>query len=294
MSVPARQFVSRPESGDDDHLSVRDFNRIAELIGGEVGIKLPPSKRLMVEGRLRKRVRSLGLSGLADYSHYLFQRDGLAAELPHLINSVTTNKTDFFREAEHFDLLEQRLVPELIELRKAERQPVLKIWSAASSTGAEAYTLAMVLADLAAQRRDFRFAVLGTDISTSVLEQGVRAVYATELVAPVPQGKQQRYLMHSRKSGVRPEVRIVPELRRLVRFARLNLMDTSYPFDRDVDVIFLRNVLIYFEKADQEKVILRLVNHLRPGGYLILGHSESMIGTSVSMRQVAPAVFQKV
>ena len=139
MSVPARQFVSRPESGDDDHLSVRDFNRIAELIGGEVGIKLPPSKRLMVEGRLRKRVRSLGLSGLADYSHYLFQRDGLAAELPHLINSVTTNKTDFFREAEHFDLLEQRLVPELIELRKAERQPVLKIWSAASSTGAEAY-----------------------------------------------------------------------------------------------------------------------------------------------------------
>lgn len=294
MSVPARQFVSRPESGDDDHLSVRDFNRIAELIGGEVGIKLPPSKRLMVEGRLRKRVRSLGLSGLADYSHYLFQRDGLAAELPHLINSVTTNKTDFFREAEHFDLLEQRLVPELIELRKAERQPVLKIWSAASSTGAEAYTLAMVLADLAAQRRDFRFAVLGTDISTSVLEQGVRAVYATELVAPVPQGKQQRYLMHSRKSGVRPEVRIVPELRRLVRFARLNLMDTSYPFDRDVDVIFLRNVLIYFEKADQEKVILRLVSHLRPGGYLILGHSESMIGTSVSMRQVAPAVFQKV
>ena len=151
----------------------------------------------------------------------------------------------------------------------------------------------MVLADLLAQRNDFRFAILGTDISTSVLEQGVRAVYPAELIAPVPPAKQQRYLMHARKPGVRPEVRIVPELRRLVQFARLNLMDQSYPFDRDVDVIFLRNVLIYFDKADQEKVILRLVSHLRPGGYLILGHSESMIGTAVTMRQVAPAVFQK-
>jgi chemotaxis protein methyltransferase CheR len=288
-----RQAVARVEAVDDDHLSLRDFKRIADLIGGEVGIKLPPAKRLMIEGRLRKRVRALGLSGLEAYSAYLFQGDGLRAERPHLINAVTTNKTDFFREPEHFEVLEQRLVPALLELRRSERQPLLKIWSAASSTGAEAYTLAMVLADLVAQRHDFRFAILGTDISTSVLEQGERAVYPTELVAPVPPAKQQRYLMHARKPGVRPEVRIVPELRRLVQFARLNLMDASYPFDRDVDVIFLRNVLIYFDKADQEKVIIRLVEHLRPGGYLILGHSESMIGTAVTMRQVAPAVFQK-
>ncbi len=293
MPQSIRQAVARVEAVDDDHLSLRDFKRIADLIGGEVGIKLPPAKRLMIEGRLRKRVRALGLSGLEAYSAYLFQGDGLRAERPHLINAVTTNKTDFFREPEHFDVLEQRLVPALLELRRSERQPLLKIWSAASSTGAEAYTLAMVLADLVAQRHDFRFAILGTDISTSVLEQGERAVYPTELVAPVPPAKQQRYLMHARKPGARPEVRIVPELRRLVQFARLNLMDASYPFDRDVDVIFLRNVLIYFDKADQEKVIIRLVEHLRPGGYLILGHSESMIGTAVTMRQVAPAVFQK-
>lgn len=292
MSAPSRQFV-HADNIDSDHLSARDFQRIAGLIGDEVGIKLPPSKRIMVEGRLRRRVRALGLSGLEDYASYLFQRDGLAQERPHLINAVTTNKTDFFREPEHFDLLEQRLVSELLALRRNERQPLLKIWSAASSTGAEAYTLAMVLADLVAQRHDFRFAILGTDISTTVLEQGVRAVYPTELVAPVPQAMQQRYLMHARHPGARAEVRIVPELRRLVHFARLNLMDETYPFDRDVDVIFLRNVLIYFEKSDQEKVILRLVDHLRPGGYLILGHSESMIGTAVTMRQVAPAVFQK-
>ncbi|WP_244489027.1 CheR family methyltransferase [Devosia sp. Root635] len=293
MPPSAHQAAVRPENTDDDHLSLRDFKRISDLIGAEVGIKLPPTKRLMVEGRLRKRVRALGLHSLDDYGDYLFHRDGLAVERPFLINAVTTNKTDFFREPEHFDLLEERLVPDLLALRRGERKPLLKIWSAASSTGAEAYTLAMVLADLAAERQDFKFAILGTDISTSVLEQGIRAVYPTELIAPVPPGKQQRYLMHARKPGQRPEVRIVPELRRLVRLARLNLMDTSYPFDRDVDVIFLRNVLIYFDKVDQEKVILRLVDHLRPGGYLILGHSESMIGTAVTMRQVAPAVFQK-
>ncbi|MGV8951891.1 MAG: CheR family methyltransferase [Cypionkella sp.] len=292
MSLPARAAMTIDDS--EDHMSALDYNRLSALIGGEVGIKLPPAKRLMVEGRLRKRLRALELPSFAAYCDYLFKHNGLAAERPFLIDAVTTNKTDFFREPEHFEVLEQRLVPDLLALRKGERQPLLKIWSAASSTGAEAYTLAMVLADLAGQRRDFRFSILGTDISTSVLAQGQRAVYPAEMISPVPQDKQSRYLMFARKSASRSEVRIVPELRRLVRFARLNLMDPAYPFDTDVDVILLRNVLIYFEKADQEKVIRRLTEHLRPGGYLLLGHSESMIGTGITMRQIAPAVFQKV
>lgn len=292
MSQPA-QNAFRSDFAED-HLSEQDFKRIADLIGQEVGIKLPPGKRTMVEGRLRKRIRALGLTSFKDYALYLFQDNGLQEERPHLIDAVTTNKTDFFREPEHFELLRQRLVPDLLALRRSERQPLLKLWSAASSTGAEAFTMAMVLADMAAQRGDFRFAILGTDISTQVLEQATRAIYPSDQVTPVPAVMQQRYLMQARKPGLRPDVRIVPELRRLVRFGRLNLMDTSYPFDRDVDIIFLRNVLIYFEKADQEKVILRLVSHLRPGGYLLLGHSESMIGTGIAMRQVAPAVFQKI
>ncbi|MDR3471504.1 MAG: CheR family methyltransferase [Devosia sp.] len=279
---------------DSDHLRSVDFQRIATLISTRVGIKLPPAKRLMVEGRLRKRVRARGFDTFDAYCDALFKQDGLAAELPYLINAVTTNKTDFFREPEHFDFLEQTIVPALLEERKAERSPLLKIWSAASSTGAEAYTIAMLLADIAAQRNDFRFAVLGTDISTAVLAQAQRAVYPAEMIAPVPTEKQGRYVMRARQPGNRPEVRIVPELRRHVRFAQLNLMDSAYPFDRDVDVILLRNVLIYFERRDQEAVILRLIGHLRPRGYLLLGHSESMIGTSIAMRQVAPAVFQKL
>ena len=252
MPLPARTAAAARIDDEEDHLTALDYKRIATLIGDEVGIKLPPAKRLMVEGRLRKRIRSLGLDSFDAYCTYLFKKDGLAAERPFLINAVTTNKTDFFREPEHFECLEQRMVPALLELRRGERQPMLKIWSAASSTGAEAYTLAMVLADLAAQRGDFRFSILGTDISTAVLAQGQRAVYPAEMITPVPQAKQSRYLMFARKAGIRSEVRIVPELRRLVRFARLNLMDKSYPFDTDVDIIFLRNVLIYFEKATRK------------------------------------------
>jgi chemotaxis protein methyltransferase CheR len=294
LAATARSNTISAVAEDADHLSTRDFQRISNLIGNEVGIKLPPAKRVMVEGRLRKRVRALGLSSFAEYSAFLFEQNGLEREFVHLVDAVTTNKTDFFREPEHFDLLENRLVPDLLSERRGERMPLIKVWSAAASTGAEAFTTAMVLNDLAANRGDFRYAILGTDISTSVLAQAERGVYAEDMVSPVPPQKLARYVMHARRPGPRPEVRIVPELRKRVQFARLNLMDTDYPFDRDVDVIFLRNVLIYFDKSDQEKVINRLVGHLRPRGYLILGHSESMIGTSITMRQVAPAVFQKL
>jgi chemotaxis protein methyltransferase CheR len=293
LTLSARQSALLQPDDEDDHLSPHDYQRLSNLIGNNVGIKLPPAKRLMVEGRLRKRVRALHLASFEAYCQRLFRDGGLDAEMPYLINAVTTNKTDFFRESEHFDFLEERIVPALLAERRPGPSPVLKVWSAASSNGAEAYTIAMVLADLAAARGDFRFAVLGTDISTSVLAQAQRAVYPAEMITPVPQAKQARYVMFPRKQSPRPEVRIVPELRRLVRFNRLNLMDHSYPFDHDVDVIFLRNVLIYFDKRDQEAVISRLVDHLRPNGYLILGHSESMIGTSLTMRPVAPAVFQK-
>ena len=290
-------LVSRaPLPGDDgeDHLSHADFAKIANLIGDEVGIRLPPAKRLMVEGRLRRRLRALQLPSFAAYCDYVFRQDGLRLELPYLINVVTTNKTDFFREPEHFELMRSKMVPSLLAARSGEPAPLLKIWSAAASTGAEAYTCAMVLADMVKDKRNFRFSILGTDISTDVLDQARRAIYPADQVVPVPQAMQANYLMWSRKPGLRPDVRIVPELRRLVQFHRLNLMDEKYPFDRDVDIILLRNVLIYFDKADQAKVISRLVGHLREGGYLLLGHSESMIGTSIPVRQVAPAVFQRV
>lgn len=280
-----------PGRTGQDRLDDTDYGRIAALIGMQTGIKLPPTKRLMVEGRLRKRMRQLGHADLTAYCRFLFEQNGLDGELVHVIDAVTTNKTDFFRESEHFVALEQKLVPALLARQRTGARPKLKLWSAASSNGAEAYTIAMVMADIAAQN-GLDFVVLGSDISTAMLAAGERAIYPAEMVAPVPPEMQNRYLMRGHSASSRNEVRIVPELRRFVRFQRLNLMDQSYPIDRDVDIIFLRNVLIYFEKATQEAVVSRLMGHLRPGGFLILGHSESMIGTNLRLKQWAPGVFE--
>lgn len=274
-----------------DHLADKHFTAISKVIESRVGIKLPPAKRTMVEGRLRRRVRALGLSGLQAYGAHLFDRDGLDDELIHLIDCVTTNKTDFFREPSHFEFLRDVAVPQLA-LRHGGRPPQLKIWSAASSTGAEAYTAAMVLQDLVAAGKVARFSILGTDVSTEVLRDARAAIYPREFVAPVPAAMQQRYLMRSRNPR-EDVVRVAPEMRRTVHFERLNLMDESYPFDRDVDVIFCRNVLIYFDKPTQQAVISRLASHLRPGGYLMLGHSESMAGSGVDgLNSVAPTIYQ--
>ncbi|RYC28983.1 protein-glutamate O-methyltransferase CheR [Lichenibacterium minor] len=273
-----------------DRLSDRRFAAIAHFVEGSVGIKLPPSKRIMVEGRLRRRVRALGLSGLDDYAAHLFDRGALGAEAEHLVDCVTTNKTDFFREPAHFDFLRGTAVPRLVGQRTDR---TLKVWSSASSIGAEAYTIAMVLQDMVAAGARFHFSVLGTDVSRPVLEQARAAVYAEAMVEPVPAAMRQRYLMPSRAAGD-ARVRIVPELRRLVQFHSLNLMDPSYPFDRDVDVIFCRNVLIYFDAPTQAAVVERLAGHLRPGGYLILGHSESMAGNGLpGLTSILPTIYRR-
>jgi chemotaxis protein methyltransferase CheR len=276
--------VPRPERthAAGDGLSARTFEKLARLVTAHTGIRLPPAKKQMVEGRLRKRAHALGLD-LSGYCESLFEHDA-AAEFQHVVDAITTNKTDFCREPDHFTFLAGCAVPLLLK----ERRGLLKVWSAASSTGAEAYTIAMVLADIAGSN-EFRFAILGTDICTEVLAVAERAVYSHDAVRPIGAERQRRYLMKGRKAA---EVRIVPELRRLVRFAQLNLMDEKYPVDRDVDIIFLRNVLIYFDKPTQRAVLRKLVGHLRPGGFLFLGHSESMVGTELGLREVGPAIFR--
>jgi chemotaxis protein methyltransferase CheR len=269
----------------DDH-----FAHLSKLIEGKVGIRLPPNKRTMVEGRLRKRMKVLGLTSVESYGEMVFDDGALQEELPHLIDCLTTNKTDFFREPAHFELLREQILPELLSQRRPN-EPI-KIWSAASSIGAEAFTIAMVL-DAALRNTRVTYSVLGTDICRDVLHQATRAIYPAEMMLPVPDDFERRYCMRARDPH-RKEVRIVPELRRNVRFRYLNLMDQKYPVDRDIDVIFCRNILIYFSKPIQDSVVSRLISHLRPGGYLIFGHSESMAGGNhTEITQVVPTVFRK-
>ncbi len=275
--------------GHRDSLTERQFRRLVDLIQTEVGIRLPPLKRTMVEARLRRRVRSLGLPDLAAYGEEVVEGPVSRDELVHLIDCVTTNKTDFFREPAHFDALRGTIVPEA--LKALPKGAPLKVWSSACSTGAEPYTIAMVLADMAGHA-PFRFQVLGTDISTQVLAQARRGVYPAEMTEAVPAALRQRFVMRSRDPEA-AEARIVPELRQLVSFGRLNLMDASYPVERDYHVIFCRNVLIYFDRDTQRRVLDRLLGHLRPGGYLLIGHSESMAcHDHPRVRQLMPTVYQ--
>jgi chemotaxis methyl-accepting protein methylase len=274
-----------------DQLQERHFAKLARLVEERTGIRLPPAKRTMVEGRLRKRLRALGLADLDEYGHAIFEGGKLDDEFIHLVDCVTTNKTDFFRELDHFDFLRERAMPLLASLRRGAASP-FKFWSAAASIGAEAYTIAMVAAE-ALGLDGGRFTVLGTDISTEVIAQAQRAVFPSAMIDPVPPPLRERYVMRA-IDAERQEIRIVPELRRRVRFQCLNLMDPTYRVERDFDVIFCRNILIYFAKATQDAVLRRLCNHLRKGGYLILGHSESLAGAELSaMRQVAPTIFQR-
>jgi len=271
-----------------DQLSPKNFARLSAFIHAYSGIKMPANKQTMLEGRLRRRMRIYGHTNLNDYCRFLFEDGGLEAETVHLIDVVTTNKTEFFREPSHFDFLEKKGLPILAEGR---RKPI-KVWSAAASIGAEAYTLAMVLEDFVAGRPGLDYVILATDICTDVLARGVAGRYPESMIEPVSMARRRQYLMQSKDRST-GEVRIRPQLRSKVAFGRLNLMDQAYPVERDLDIIFCRNILIYFDKPTQAKVLTRLCDHLVPGGYLFLGHSESIVGLDLPVRQVANTVFQK-
>jgi chemotaxis protein methyltransferase CheR len=273
---------------DTDRIGSRQFKALAALIHAEAGINLKSSKQTMLEGRLRRRARAAGFATIGAYCDFVLSPGVDPGEIEHLINAVTTNKTDFFREPLHFDVLLETVLPEFAE----NCQRMIRCWSAACSTGAEPYTLAMLLDEFAGQHRGMDYQVIATDLDTEVLSTAIKGIYPQEMVEPVPDHLRRRYVLQAKKPE-RTEVRIAPELRRKVAFGRLNLMDARYPFEAPFDIIFCRNVLIYFDKATQEAVVNRLCERLRPGGYLFLGHSESIAGFAHCLTQVAGTVFRR-
>ena len=283
MSNLARQAVM------SDALRRSDFDRIAAYVYRECGIRLPPVKITMIEGRLRRRVRAHDHSSLGDYCGWLFDGDNLATEREHLLNAVTTNKTDFFRDPKHFDYLVGTALP---QMRDAGIDR-LRVWSAACSTGAEPYTLAMLLDAFAQDRQGPNYGILATDLDSEVLRIARRGVYPAAMLDPVPAGLRARYAMRA-NDPKRGEMRIAANLRAAIGFAQMNLMDERYPVGDPMDIVFCRNVLIYFDKPTQEKVVRRLTECLRPGGLLFLGHSESIAGFDLPLKTVANTVFARV
>jgi chemotaxis protein methyltransferase CheR len=277
-------------SAHDEYMSARDYTRLCSLIYEQAGIRLGAEKKTMLEVRIKKRLKALELSSYAQYCDYLFGRQGLKEELVPLIDVVTTNKTDFFREPKHFNLLVERALPELTSRDEGGR-PAL-IWSAGCSTGEEPYTLAIVLSEYGLTHPGFRFRILATDISTRVLAKAEMGVYSSDVVSPVPPALKRKYIMVSRDPGF-DRVRVVPELRRLIEFRRLNFMDADYRMSEKADAIFCRNVIIYFDRPTQEKVLQKLSKYLAPRGYLFVGHSETLHDMDLPLTPVAPALYRK-
>ena len=276
-------------------LSDRQFSQLSAFIRERAGIKMSDVKRTMLEGRLQKRLRALGMSSHDEYCNFVFSEAGQKQELIHMIDVVTTNKTDFFREPSHFDYLSKVVVPAMTERHGlGGRNNKFKIWSAGCSTGEEPYTLAMVLSELR-QAHDGKVPdaeIFATDISTRVLEHARKAIYAEDRIHPIPEALRRKYLLRSRdrSSGL---VRIDGELRRMLRFGRLNFMDEDFGLRERFHTIFCRNVIIYFDKPTQERLMHKFCRHLVDGGYLFLGHSESLHGFHLPLRQVAPTVYQR-
>jgi chemotaxis protein methyltransferase CheR len=265
-----------------------DFHALAEVITAECGIKLPSSKKVMLESRVRKRLKDLHLESFEQYRRYFFGLPDREQELPHLIDVVTTNTTDFFREPNHFKLLVERVLPEWHE---SGQKRELRVWSAGCSSGEEPYTLAMVLMDFAERCQRFFFEILATDISGQVLQKAMRAVYPEDRIRTVPEAMKRKYLLRH-KDRTKKVVRVVPELRSTITFKRLNFMD-SFRLDEQMDVIFCRNVLIYFDRETQSRILQRICSHLIPDGYLFIGHSESLAGMGLPVVQIAPTVYKK-
>lgn len=273
-------------------MSDSDFKKIASFIEKNVGIKMPDIKKTMLQARISQRLRALNIPTYSEYIRYAFGR-GVPneEELVHMVDAVTTNLTEFFRESGHFDYMTQSALPYFA----ANGKRFIKLWSAGCSSGEEPYTLSIVMQEF--QRKNpgaiNGYSVLATDVSTKVLNRAAGAVYQLDSVKNLPMDIKRRYFLRSKNRDDKL-IRVKPEVRKYVSFARLNFMDDDFGFRDTIQMIFCRNVLIYFDKPTQESVIRKFLRYLEPGGFLFLGHSETIFGMNLPFKNVAPTVFQRI
>jgi len=286
---PATNAPTPNPSADESPLSDADYHFLCRLIYERSRIHLGPDKRVLVTSRLAKRLRHYELDSYAAYCDLLRSPRG-ADELPFLIDRISTNHTHFFREGKHFDFLSESVLPKW--QAESRRTEPFRIWSAASSTGEEAYSIAIHLAEHFAPAESGRWQIEGTDISTRVLEVAQRGVFETEKLATVAPEVLRRHFQRGVKEWA-GHLRVKDGLRQRVNFQHLNLLDGNYPFSRPFDLIFCRNVMIYFDRPTQETLVRLLTEKLVPGGFLLVGHSESLSGVKHTLKLVRPAVYLK-
>ncbi len=267
----------------------KSFKYLSNLVISTMGIKMPPEKRQLMETRLTKRLHILNLDSFQDYCDYLKKNDqNSKKELVNFYNCIATNKTDFFREISHFQFIREKILPEF----QRENQKDIKIWSCASSSGEELYSIAIEIEEYILKHKyQFNYTILGTDISTKVLQVAKDAVYSENNVNTIGQELKKRYFnlsdpkerKYTVKSGIKNKIKL----------GTFNLMSSNYNLPGPFDIIFCRNVLIYFERDKQQYIINHLLQKLKKERFLFLGHSESMAGMNFNINSCAPAVFRK-
>lgn len=271
-------------------LTDRDFRKISDMVYEHCGINLHEGKKELVRARLAKRLRVGGFRTFPEYmSHVLEDKTG--KEFSILIDSLSTNLTSFFRERKHFDFLCEKFLPHLLDRKEKERNFRIRAWSAGCSSGEEPYSIAITLLEAVAGQSCWDIKILASDISTSILETAKEGIYKEERVAPVPSMQKQKYLI---KSCAKNETlyEVSRSLRSLIVFKYLNLMK-GWPIKGPIDFIFCRNVMIYFDKPTQSRLINRYWDLLESGGVLFTGHSESLTGIEHKFNYVQPTIYMK-
>lgn len=268
-------------------LSDRDFKYFRDVVYKESGIKLTELKKALVQSRILKRMRSLHLQTFEEYADYLKQH--YSYELINFINSVTTNKTNFFREHLHFDFLRNTAFPEI------EKQGIkeLRLWSAGCSTGEEAYTLAITAKEYFKYKKDFKIKILATDIDTQVLAKAYKGIYKLEELEGIDENLKKKYFIKGTTNENQGLYKISKEIRDLIIFKRLNLLDASYPMKKKFHYIFCRNVIIYFDKETQKILFNKIYKYLDDNGYLFIGHSENLTTVSDSFKLIGKTIYTK-
>ncbi len=274
-------------------ISDQEFYQLRDFIYAHSGIDLANHKRALLCSRLAKRLRYYGIRSYSDYFDLLTKNDPEGHELVHMINAITTNKTEFFRENHHFQFLSDHVFPEIKETFAKNNGKRLRFWSAGTATGEEAYSLAMIVKEFFSKDIGWDIKILASDIDTNVLAHAARGIYTYEQIRNVPKDLLQHYFLkgiNNKKSHVMAK----REIKDLISLHHLNLQDDIWPMNGKFNVIFCRNVIIYFNKITQKKLIEHLTRYLVKDGYLMLGHSESLHGIHSSFRHVGHSVYQYI
>jgi chemotaxis protein methyltransferase CheR len=270
-------------------LTEKEFLLFKDLIYRETGISMSDKKKKLIVARLSKRLRILQLSSFTEYYQYLQESPDAEEEIVNLINRVTTNKTDFFREKHHFDFLMSELFPQMISEGRRNGMHKLRIWSAGCSSGEEPYTLAMTILEAFKAERGWDIKILATDLDTEILQKAIAGVYPTQAITPVPREYLSRYFNRTGENYA-----VSDACKSLISFRRLNLMDEAFPLKNPFDIIFCRNVIIYFDAQTKDSLLTRYHKHLKNNGHIFIGHSESLMHLKSKFRYLKHTIYQKV